>query len=927
MHADRPGEKTINAVLPFSRYLQRLLESEPELLPYLEQHLHHPFLRDEMLAFLNANASNTSDEAGLRYILRSLRKRVMSRLAVRDLGGLADLTEVMASMTDLAEVTIASALEHQQKWLTDPGRFGQAASGENNKSVQGLLVVAMGKLGGRELNVSSDVDLVFVYPEDGETDGYRRISNQDFFSRLGRKLIGSLNDITSDGFVFRVDMRLRPYGESGPLVMSFAMLEEYFIAQGREWERYAWIKGRVITGPETERRSLVEQIMQPFVFRKYLDFGAYESMRALHAQIRQEVNRREMHENIKLGPGGIREVEFIAQVFQLIRGGRDVDLRIQPTLLVLQRLGEKQHLPEAAVTELSAAYRFLRNLEHRLQYLDDQQTQTLPDGPADQALIARSMGFAGYNELLQQLDSHRDNVTRHFEKIFAPRQSKAPDMLTWLWQGEGEGEGIEGGVVSTRLGAMGFANPANMLNRLSELRKSARYRQLPQSSKARVDTLVPLLIEAAAKFPSADITLERLLGLLENVSRRAAYLALLEEHPQAVERVAKLVSASQWASEYLGRHPILLDELLHPSDVQSTPDWTRSKASLTHQLNEAGGAGGGALEQQMDVLRDFHHARIFQLLAHDLEGMIPLETLSDYLSDLADLVLDTVLRLAWGGLRKKHRDEPAFAIVGYGKLGGKELGYVSDLDIIFLYDDSHPDAPEIYARLSQRINSWLTSFTSSGLLYETDLRLRPNGSSGLLVSSLEAFDQYQHHQAWVWEHQALSRARFVTGDIQVGKSFERIRNEVLRQPRELPALKRDVLAMRQKMLEAHPNSSGLFDVKHDRGGIIDVEFVVQYLVLGHACEHPELTRNIGNIALLKLASELGLIRKETGQRALDAYREFRRVQHLSRLSGDTTLAGLPSSENKSQKFVRVEVGYFQTSIDAVLQLWREVFTP
>jgi glutamate-ammonia-ligase adenylyltransferase len=465
-----------------------------------------------------------------------------------------------------------------------------------------------------------------------------------------------------------------------------------------------------------------------------------------------------------------------------------------------------------------------------------------------------------------------------------------------------------------------------MLNRLSELRKSARYRQLPKASKARVDTLVPLLIEAAAKFPSADITLERLLGLLENVSRRAAYLALLEEHPQAVERVAKLVSASQWANEYLGRHPILLDELLHPSDVQSAPDWSRSKASLTHQLNEASETGGGALEQQMDVLRDFHHARIFQLLAHDLEGMIPLETLSDYLSDLADLVLDTVLRLAWEGLRKKHRDEPAFAIVGYGKLGGKELGYVSDLDIIFLYDDPHPDAPEIYARLSQRINSWLTSFTSSGLLYETDLRLRPNGSSGLLVSSLEAFDQYQHHQAWVWEHQALSRARFVTGDMQVGKSFERIRNEVLRQPRELPALKRDVLAMRQKMLEAHPNSSGFFDVKHDRGGIIDVEFVVQYLVLGHACEHPELTKNIGNIALLKLASKLGLIRKETGQTALDAYREFRRVQHRSRLSGDTTLAGLPS-ENKSQKFVRVEVGYFQTSIDAVLQLWREVFTP
>ena len=340
MHADRRGEKIIDSILPYSRYLQRLLESEPELLPDLEQGLHKPFLRDEMLAYLDASSSNTNDEAGLRYVLRRLRKRVMSRLAVRDLRGLGDLAEVMTSMTDLAEVTIASALEHQQKWLTDPDRFGQPASGENG-SVQGLLVVAMGKLGGCELNVSSDVDLVFVYPEEGETKGFRRISNHDFFARLGRKLIGCLNDITSDGYVFRVDMRLRPYGESGPLAMSFAMLEEYFITQGREWERYAWIKGRVIAGPEEATPALVEQIMQPFVFRKYLDFGAYESMRALHAQIRQEVNRREMYENIKLGPGGIREVEFIAQVFQLIRGGRDIDLRIQPTLSVLRRLGEK----------------------------------------------------------------------------------------------------------------------------------------------------------------------------------------------------------------------------------------------------------------------------------------------------------------------------------------------------------------------------------------------------------------------------------------------------------------------------------------------------------------------------------------------------------------------------------------------------------
>jgi glutamate-ammonia-ligase adenylyltransferase len=925
MHNDRRAREIITGVLPFSRYLQRLLEGEPELLPELERGLRRPFLRNEMLAFLSANANNMNDEAGLHYILRSLRKRVMSRLAVRDLGELADLEEVMASMTDLAEVTIAFALEHPQKWLSDPSRFGQPASAENG-SDQGLLVVAMGKLGGSELNVSSDVDLIFVYPEEGETNGYRRVSNHDFFARLGRKLIGSLNDMTADGYVFRVDMRLRPYGESGPLAMSFAMLEEYFLTQGREWERYAWIKGRVIAGPLVARPALVEQIMQPFVFRKYLDFGAYESMRALHAQIRQEVNRRELHGNIKLGPGGIREVEFIAQVFQLIRGGRDIDLRIQSTLSVLRRLGEKHHLAEAAVLELSDAYCFLRRLEHRLQYLDDQQTQTLPDNPSDQVLIARSMGFHDYDEFLRRLDSHRDNVTRQFEKIFTLRQSKAPDTLAYLWQGEGEGGDIEIEAASKQLVSMGFSHPKDILDCLKEFRKSTRYRQLPDSSKARVDKLVPLLIAAAARSSSADITLERLLALLESVSRRAAYLALLGEHPQALERVANLVSASRWASEYLGRHPILLDDLLHPGDVRSASDWSRSKARLIQRLNDATGLAGDDVEQQMNVLRDFHHSRIFQLLAQDLEGIIPLETLSDHLTHLADLVLENVLRLAWTGLRRKHREEPIFAVVGYGKLGGKELGYASDLDIIFLYDDPHPDAPEIYARLSQRINSWLTSYTSAGLLYETDLRLRPNGSSGLLVSSIEAFDQYQRNQAWVWEHQALTRARFVAGDTHVGKTFELIRNGVLRQRRDLHALGRDVLAMRQKMLEAHPNASGLFDLKHDHGGIIDVEFVVQYLILGHAWEHPELTRNIGNIALLKLACNLGLIGRETGERALGAYREFRRLQHRLRLSGDANLTGPSSPDSESRKFVRVEAELVQNSITAVRQLWNEVFT-
>jgi len=676
MPTDQPStEEIILGILPFSRYAQRLLESEPGLRTELLQNLSHPFLKEEMQAFLYADTAAVDDAAALHSVLRRLRKRVMLRLLTRDLGGLADLAEVMTGMTALAEVTINFALERHQTWLSDPDRYG-SPQGTDSGETQKMLVIGMGKLGGGELNVSSDVDLIFIYPEDGETTGAnptRSISNHDFFARLGQKLIASLNDITADSYVFRVDMRLRPYGESGPLAMSFAMLEEYLVTQGREWERYAWIKSRLIAGPgEAELTKLV----QPFVFRKYLDFGAYASMRGLHAQIRQEARRREMHHNIKLGPGGIREIEFIAQVFQLIRGGRDAELRIRPTLAVLQRLREKRQLPDKAVAELAQAYAFLRNLEHRLQYLDDQQTQTLPENSADQLLIAAAMGFPGYANFLQQLDIHRNNVTRHFELVFAaPEESPARDALAWLWQEPTRDKTAaeakaETEAATAQLSAIGYANPLKIFERLQQFRGSNRYRQLPESSQQRIDALVPALIEVAPRFPPADATLERLLGLLESVSRRAAYLALLLEYPQALERIAKLASASLWASEYLSQHPILLDELLDPGDMNIAPDWSRLKAELAQQLNEGSNAGGDDRERQMDVLRQFHHAQLFRLLVKDVEGLLPLEILSDHLTALAALILDAVLRLAWSGLRdgklvkKSHdsRGAPLMAI-------------------------------------------------------------------------------------------------------------------------------------------------------------------------------------------------------------------------------------------------------------------------
>lgn len=923
---DHIPQTLLNTALPFSRYLQRMLDSEPTRKIALLKELQHPFRSIEMQAFLGSHTDHIVNEESLHRVLRDLRKQVMLRLAIRDISGQADLSEVMTSMTELAEVSVNCALKYHENWLTQPDLFG-FPRGETSHAIQHMLVVAMGKLGGGELNVSSDIDLIFVYPEDGETDGAKTISNHEFFARLGRKLIASLNDYTIDGYVFRVDMRLRPHGENSPLAISFPMLEEYFIKHGREWERHAWIKGRVITNhADTNTESiLLEKIVRPFVFRKYLDFDAYESMRRLHAQLRKEVERREMHDNIKLGPGGIREIEFITQVFQLIRGGRDADLCIRPTLSVLQRLQEKQQLPHQTVTELTQAYHFLRKLEHRLQYLDDQQTQTLPVNSSDQTLIATAMGFSSYDSFLQQLDTHRKNVTRQFELIFAiPRKSPTHDMLAHLWQAEAQDTSqIE--AVTTQLSTMGFTEPEKISARLRQFYHDTSYQQLTEKSQQQINMLVPLLIEVIAKLPPVTITLERMLQLLEKISSQTSYLALMLEHPHTLQRVAELVSISQWASDYLGRHPILLDELLRHDAPHPAPDWNTLNKELIYQLNHANIPKNDVIEWQMDVLRHFQHAQVFRLLVTDLEGSLLLETLSDHLTALADLILDTVLNLAWSGLKKSHRDKPAFATIGYGKLGGKELGYASDLDMIFLYDDDHPDAAEIYTKLGQSINTWLTRHTSAGLLYETDLRLRPNGATGLLVNSIEAFAQYQHEQAWVWEHQALTRARFVVGDKQVGAAFENTRKEILCKPRNLIQLKQDILKMREKMLDAHPNPTSLFDIKHDRGGIIDVEFMVQYLVLGYAHQYPQLTGNIGNIALLKLAGELKLIPANKAEAARSAYREFRRIQHRQRLSGDTDMTGSTPIDGQTQKYARVEGSHLKDGRMAVLTLWEEVF--
>ncbi|MFZ2541015.1 MAG: bifunctional [glutamate--ammonia ligase]-adenylyl-L-tyrosine phosphorylase/[glutamate--ammonia-ligase] adenylyltransferase [Gallionella sp.] len=878
-----------------SRYAKHVLDADPALLDWVQKNYATPCNRTEVRALLQQSGLNLADETELTRAARTLRKQVMVKLILRDLNGLANLNEVMQAMTALAEECLRLA----QGCLMEALRveFGTPL-GKLSGKPQTLLIIGMGKLGGGELNVSSDIDLIFVYPEDGETNGSRRLSNHEFFTRMGQRLISVINELTADGYVFRVDMRLRPYGDSGPLVMSFAALEEYLLSQGREWERYAWIKARVVSPSDSPHTTELTLLVQPFVFRKYLDFGAIDSMRSLHSQIRQEVLRRDRLNNIKLGAGGIREIEFTAQVFQLIRGGREAKLRVRPTQRVLRQLMENGQLSAQVADDLDAAYIFLRNLEHRLQYLDDQQTQELPKKSADQQVIADAMGYPDYLTLLTELNRHRALVSFQFEQIFGAQQNLQEG--TQLWR-----EDMTAEELGKLLQTMGYCNVVDSAQRLLQLRASNHYRKLPELSRQRLDKLIPQFITLSAQHSDPDETLSRLLILQDGISRRAAYLAFLAEYPAALQRLTTLVAASSWASEYLTLHPALLDELLDAREIYRQPNWQQIDAELQDYLDEC----TEDAERQLDVLRHTQQEQTFHLLAMDLQGLLPLETLSDHLSDLADLLLRHVLKLCWSTARKRHRDQPQFAIIAYGKLGGKELGYASDLDLIFLYDDDHPDAQENYARLGQRINTMLSSYTSSGRLYEIDLRLRPNGASGLLVSSISAFAKYQMQHAWVWEHQALTRARFSCGDSQVGAKFENIRNQVLCKPRDLAVLRKEILAMRQKMHDGHPNGSSLFDIKHDSGGMVDIEFMVQYIVLAYAHQHPQLSANIGNLALLKLAAELGLISVDIAGQTSELYRTLRQNQHRMRLNNLSPC--------------RIKHGVIKTT--ASIKLWRLLF--
>ena len=811
--------------------------------------------------------------------LRQFRNSVVLAIMARDLAGLASFDETLETITALADFTINQAYQTAMTTAIRQHGIPRDQSGQ----AQDLMIVGMGKLGGRELNVSSDVDLIYVFSEEGDTDastpGSKPIDTNTFFTKVGRRIAALLGEVTGDGMVFRVDLRLRPNGDSGPLAVSLGMLEEYFIVQGREWERYAWVKSRVtnqarVQSTEAFVRSVddLHDVVRPFVFRRYLDFNVLSALRELHSQIRQEATRRALNReshmagehdpvDVKLGPGGIREVEFIAQLFQLIRGGKEERLRARGTREILSYLAQSGRLDQAEVDGLQEAYRFWRNLEHRLQYLDDAQTHVMPGKIEVIEHLARSMGFEQAAPFIKQLEATQLSVRESFERLFT-------------------GMHAEGG-------------------------------EAPQPKESKFDRLLARAKVIAQDTQNPQETLSRLTQLLEAVGRRASYLALFDEYPFAFSRVAQVVSASAWAADYLRKHPIVLDELLDARSLVNPPDAEAFKAELQMRVNEAIHNGLPDIERQMDALREVHHAHLFRLLVQDLDGRWKVEELSDHLSAMADALLSVTLHAAWQTITKRHCDTPRFAIIAYGRLGGKELGYASDLDLIFLYDDPHELAPENYARFAQRINVWLSTATSAGTLFEIDLRLRPNGNAGLLVTALDGFISYQTEHAWIWEHQALTRARYCAGDPTIGQAFEAERDRILRLERPVSALLEEVLAMREKMHEGHPNDSELFDLKHDQGGMVDIEFIVQTLVLRYSHRHPSLTGNLGNIALLRMAGELGLIDPQLAQEAGDAYRDYRRQQHAERLSG--------------AKSARVNSAEWQTPRSAVTRLWQEVF--
>jgi glutamate-ammonia-ligase adenylyltransferase len=856
--------------------------------------------------------------------LRVARHLVLERLAVLDVECGAPMQDITTCMTELAEVTLDLALSEARLQLDSKHGVPRNATGERID----FWVVGMGKLGARELNVSSDIDLIYVYEEDGQTDGEASITAHEYFAHLARKLYAMIGETTEDGQVFRVDLALRPNGNSGPPAVSLAMLEEYLLVQGREWERFAWLKSRIVA-PSASQRSgstlALRSLITPFVYRRYLDYGVFEGLRQLHRKVREEAQRRaagrpERANDVKLSRGGIREIEFIVQLLLVVRGGQFPEIRTRATLRALEKLAAGGLISQEQSEKLADAYVFLRRLEHRIQFLDDQQTHLLPTADADLAWIAQSMLLPNPSsdrapacQLLDRLGQVREYVATEFDALLSDGQ--APKAAA-----SGDCRGRACGQAPVAVDSEAFAErlPQELAERVKSWSQQARIQNLREDSKLRLAQLIERSAKAVLAGQCKMDAALRFIDWLEPLLRRENYQALLVERPEVQRRLLQLLGTARWPMRYLLRHPSVIDELADNRLVHSrfvTQEFIQELVDRKLAWERSGEAHDESL---IDTLRHAHHGELFRTLVRDVEGHMTVEQVADDLSALADATLECTLAWTWKHLKQAHREVPQLAVIAYGKLGGKELGYGSDLDLVFVYDsegEADPDrAAEIYGAYARKMINWLTLRTPAGELFEIDTALRPNGNSGLLVTSMSAFENYQagrgNNTAWTWEHQALTRARFCAGARHLGERFEAVRRQVLCMPRNRDDLRTEIQAMREKVRAAHPIPAAFFDVKHSPGGMMDVEFCVQFLVLSESCNYPALLINSGNIALLQTAQDCGLLPPGLGRQAADAYRELRRVQHQARLNERPTQ--VPPQELEAQR-------------DTVLTLWRVVF--
>ncbi len=929
-----------------SEFIAKTCAINPSFLIELVQSgaLFEPMGEDALVPFgLAINACNTDVE--LDKTLRQFRNKAMIRIIWRDLNRCAPMRDITAELSRFADAAIQFTANYHYRQLE---KMYGAPIGRESGQPQPLLVLGMGKLGARELNVSSDIDLIFTFPESGNTNHESRVlSNQEFFTKLGQKLINSLDKVTADGFVFRVDMRLRPHGQSGALVLNFAGMEDYYQTQGRDWERYAMIKARTVAAAvgtcfsedyiKAEKKYL-RTMLRPFTYRQYIDFSAIESLREMKALIARQVQRKGMNLDVKLGEGGIREVEFVVQVFQLIRGGRDARLRKRQVMVLLPILEQEHYLPAGAGAALSEAYEFLRNTEHAIQGYQDRQTQALPTDEIGQLRLAWAMGFESWDVFFAALNNYRNRVNQEFKAVIADPENRETVNITALdiWRGMWDAS-VQSGTMSAEdakalLQGEQLENPEELLKLLHDLRENRSVVNMQASSRSRLDDFVPRLLlmlsehaERGELMISFTDTLKRILPLVESVVRRSAYLVLLIENPIALHQLVKLCAASTMIAEQVAKYPALLDELLTPVNLYFTADddHQKIKANLQDELRrEVLRLEWDDLEGHMEVLRYFRSAHALRVAAGEVSETLPLMKVSDYLTFIAEVILEHVLRLSWEHMIAKHgrplREdgtvelEPNFVIVGYGKLGGIELGHGSDLDLVFIHNADTALSTEgladgkgsidnltFYARLGQRIIFILNTQTTSGKLYEVDMRLRPSGNSGMLVSTLSAFERYQMKEAWTWEHQALVRARVVAGSPELAVRFDEVRLAVLHQERDLPMLRQEVRDMRLKMRDqlgseakSKRENTPLFNLKQDAGGIVDIEFMVQYAALAWAHQAPKIVQYTDNIRILGSLEEAGLLDATSVAQLIAAYKAYRSIGHrLALQQQEAVLAG------------------------------------